>query len=175
MELALSALVIFTLRVADVSLGTIRIVTVMRGRIWLAGMLGFFESLLWVTAASLVFANLDNPIRVVFFAGGFATGTILGGFVERWIALGNAFVRIVAPVDSPQVSHALRGYGFRVTVINGEGMQGEVRITFLIVARRRIPQVMRIIGMVNPEALVTIEHTTLSELHRRQSAAAIRK
>ena len=160
MELALGLLAIFMLRVVDVSLGVIRIVTVMRGRVWLAGLLGFFESLMWVTAASLVFANLDDPIRVVFFAGGFATGTI---------------VRIVAPIETPQVAHALRGYGFRATVINAEGMQGEVRITFLVVRRRRIREVMRIIGMVNPEAMVTVEHTTLTDLHRRQSAAGMRK
>ncbi len=175
MELALSLLAIFMLRVVDVSLGVIRIVTVMRGRVWLAGLLGFFESLMWVTAASLVFANLDDPIRVVFFAGGFATGTIVGGLVERWMAIGNAIIRIVAPIETPQVAHALRGYGFRATVINAEGMQGEVRITFLVVRRRRIREVMRIIGMVNPEAMVTVEHTTLTDLHRRQSAAGMRK
>jgi uncharacterized protein YebE (UPF0316 family) len=110
----------------------------------------------------------------MFFAAGFATGTVLGGFVERWMALGNALVRIVAPVETPQVAHALRGYGFRVTVINAEGMQGEVRVSFLVVARRRVREVLRIIGMVNPDAMVTVEQTTITELHRR-TASTIRK
>jgi hypothetical protein len=99
MELLLGSLLIFVLRMVDVSIASVRIVTLMRGRIGMASIMGFFESAVWVTAAALVFANLDNPVRIVAFAGGFAAGTLLGGNIERWLAMGTSMIRIVTSAD----------------------------------------------------------------------------
>ena len=77
MELFLGSLLIFVLRIGDVGIASVRIVTLMRGKIWLAALLGFFESLFWVSAAAIVFTNLDHPIRIISFAAGFATGSVL--------------------------------------------------------------------------------------------------
>jgi uncharacterized protein YebE (UPF0316 family) len=175
MELALSALGIFLLRIGDVSIASVRIVTLMRGRIGLAALLGFFESLLWVSAAAIVFSNLDNPIRIVAFAAGFAAGTLLGGHIERWLALGTAFIRIVAPVETPSVANALRSNGFPVTVVNAEGRDGEVRVTFLVLPRRRIKTALGIVHDTNPAAFVTVEDIRIAEVARRQGANAVRK
>ena len=57
-------------------------VVLMRGSIRLAALLGFFESLSWIIAASLVFANLGDPPRAIAFAAGFGTGVLVGGLVE---------------------------------------------------------------------------------------------
>lgn len=175
MELALSALAIFAMRILDVSIGTVRIVMIMRSRLKLAAGLGFFESLVWVSAASLVFANLDSPVRMVAFAGGYATGTLVGGLVERWLAMGSAMVRIVAPVESPSVAQALRSQGFGVTVINAEGRDGEVRITFSIVRRRQVRDALSIVKSLNSEAIVTVEDVKVAEVARRQSGAVVLK
>jgi len=102
----LGVVLVFFMRVIDVSINTVRIVVMMRGQIRLAAVLGFFESLSWITAASLVFANLGNPVRAVAFAAGFAAGVLVGGFVERRLAMGTAFVRVVAPLDTEQVTPA---------------------------------------------------------------------
>ena len=175
MELILSAIGIFLLRLGDVSIASVRIVTLMRGRIGLAALLGFFESLFWVSAAAIVFSNLDNPIRIVAFAAGFAVGTLLGGHVERWVAMGTAFIRVVTPVDTPSVAWALREQGYAVTVVNAEGRDGEVRVTFLVVPRRQAKTAIGIIRDTNPGAFVTVEDIRIAEVERRHKAAAIRK
>lgn len=166
MELFLGSLLIFGLRVGDVSIASVRIVTLMRGRIVLAALLGFFESLFWVSAAAIVFSNLDHPIRIVSFAAGFAAGTLLGGFVERWLAMGNSLVRVIAPNDAPRVAPSLRAAGFQVTVLNAEGRSGDVRLNFLVVPRRRVPEVFEIVSVVNPEAFVTVEDIRIAEVER---------
>lgn len=175
MELILSALAILALRVVDVSIGTVRIVMIMRSRLAVAAALGFFESLTWVTAAALVFTNLDSPLRVVAFAGGFATGTLMGGLVERWVAIGSCTIRVMAPVDSPPVAHALRSEGFGVTVVNAEGRDGEVRVTFTVVPRRRSRAALAIIDEINPAAFITVEDVKVAEVARRQSGAVVLK
>ncbi len=171
----LGVALVFVMRIVDVSLQTIRIVVLMRGHIRLAALLGFFESLTWVIAASLVFANLGNPVRAIAFAAGFATGVLMGGWLEKRIAMGNSFVRIVAPVAAASVAPALRDAGFPVTVINAEGRDGEVRISFLVVKRRRLPDALALIRQVNAEAFVTVEEVNLPDLERLRRGVAVRK
>lgn len=166
---------VFAMRIVDVSLQTIRIVVLMRGHVRLAALLGFFESLTWVTAASLVFANLGNPFRAVAFAAGFGAGVLVGGLLERRIAMGNSFVRVVAPVDAPQVAPGLRTAGFPVTVVNAEGRDGEVRIAFLVLPRRRLKEALTIVNGINPDAFVTSEEVGLPDLARFRAGATVRK
>jgi uncharacterized protein YebE (UPF0316 family) len=173
--LLLSAAIIFCLRLADVSLGTLRIVFLVRGRRRIAGAVGFFESLIWVVAAGQVLSGLDEPLKMVAYAGGYAAGTMLGSTIESWLAMGNVLVRIVSPVDSPPTHDHLRDAGFATTVVNGEGRDGEVRVSFAVMPRRSASQALRLVAEVNPAAFVTMEEAKLPELAAYRSAAAIRK
>lgn len=158
-SLLIAAITIFSLRILDVSMGILRISMVIRGRRRLAGIFGFLESLIWLIAAAQVLQDLDSPIKYIAYAGGFAVGTMVGATIEKWIAVGHAMVRIVASVDSPKVTKALRNAGFFVTVVNAKGKEGKVRISFSVISRRKIPQVLKIVGEINPEAFITFETT----------------
>ena len=175
MEAIVAALVIFLMRVTDQTLGTLRIIFLIRGRRGVAGALGFLESLVWVLAARQVLTDLDEPIKIIGYAAGFAAGTMLGGTIERWMALGNRLVRIVAPVDSPHAFDDLRQKGYAVTVLNGEGHDGPVRVAFSVVPRKKITEVIGMVGEKNPQAFVSVEDATLPEIPVVKRATAIRK
>ncbi len=155
-----SAAFIFFLRIGDVSLGTLRIGFLVRGQRGLAGLFSFFESLVWLAAAAQVLSHLDAPVKFVAYAAGYATGTMVGVSVERWLAVGNTLMRIVAPVDSPATDEALRENGYFVTVVNAKGRDGDVRVSFTVLPRRKMASAMRIVEQVNPRAFVTFETTT---------------
>ena len=75
---------IFSFRVIDVSLGTVRTLMTVQGRIGTAFMLGFIEICIWTMAIAQVITNVaDHPLLVVAYAGGFASGNALGIVVER--------------------------------------------------------------------------------------------
>lgn len=173
MNLILPALVIFALRLVDVSLGTLRIQFVVQGRTRLAGVTAFFESLVWTLAAVQVLTHLDEPLKIVGYAGGYAAGTVLGAKIENRIGLGSRLVRVVSPVESPPVGPVLHDAGFAVTVVNGEGAYGGVRVTFSVVPRRQVERVMDLIRNHNPQAFVTVESST--HANGTLPAAAIRK
>lgn len=160
MELAVAAASIFALRIADVALGTLRIGFLVRGRPWIAGALGFAESLVWLLAAAQVLTNLDAPLHFVAYAAGYAAGTVVGVQVERWVAVGDMLMRIVAPVDTISSARALRDAGFVVTEMNAEGRNGQVRVAFSVLPRRKVRKALRIVQSVNPDAFVTFEGTT---------------
>ncbi len=163
----LDLIVIFLLRLLDVGISTIRIVLIGRGRRLPAAGLGFVESFIWVVAVSRVLTGLDDPVRMVAFAAGFGAGTYLGSVVEEWIALGQSLVRVVSAVGSPEVAPILRQQGFGATVVNGDGLEGEVRITFSVVPRKRVRELTGLVHSVNPEAYVTVDHTSSIDLAAR--------
>lgn len=166
MSLFLSALLIFLLRVGDQTLASMRIVMLVSGRRALAGILGFFEALLWVVATAQVLTNMDDPIKLVAFAAGFATGNMVGGTIERWLALGKSLIRVVTPNGTPTVVDELRQQGYGATVLHGIGITGDVEIVFSVVPRKQVSAVMQLVHRINPDAFVTAEGTETPELAR---------
>ena len=171
MELIVDLLFIFALRAVDVGIGTVRIVLLSRGRRWPATALGFFESLIWVIAVSRVLDGLDDPWRMVAFAAGFAAGTYAGSVVEEWLAIGQSLVRILAPVDTFPVASLLRERGFACSVFNGDGMDGEIRLTMAVVPRKSVREVTELINAANPSAFVTVDQTASIDLTAWQNRA----
>src|SRR5690625_2204395 len=155
-----AAALIFGLRIIDVSLGTLRIAMLVRGHRLYAGLLGFFESLVWLIAAAEVLSNLDSPLKYIGYAGGYAAGTMLGTTIEKWMALGSVLVRIIEQVNEPDTVEPLRAAGYYATVMNARGRDGEVQIIFTVIPRRKQAEVLRIIQQHNPRAYVTFEQTS---------------
>jgi uncharacterized protein YebE (UPF0316 family) len=152
------ALLIFLLRILDVPIGTLRVMYMVRGDRLKAVPLAFVESLVWVFAISQIFKHLDNRANMVGFAAGFATGTLVGMTLERWIASGHVLVRIISgKVDAAELAEALRAAGFGVTVLTGEGRRGEQGILFVVALRRRGKELLNLVRGRDEDAFVTID------------------
>lgn len=136
----------------------------MRGRKLLAGFFAFFESILWLVAAAQVLQNLDSPFKIIAYAAGYAVGTAVGTYIEQWLAIGNTQLRIIAPTDSPSIADALRNQGYLATTINAEGRDGNVRVTFSVVPRRKLKKLLSLIASVNKNAFVTLDDTQLANI-----------
>lgn len=168
MALVFDLMFIFVLRALDVAMATVRIVLLSRGKKGTAAAIGFFEALIWVIAVARVLSALDDPARMVAFAAGFAAGTYIGSMVEEWLAIGQVLVRIVTPSSAPPIAALLRERGFGATVVNGDGMQGEVRVIFSVMPRKSVDDVLALVGELSPDAYVTIDDTASIDLHKRQ-------
>ena len=166
MNILIAALSIFLLRLLDQTLGTLRILYVNKGKPLFGAILGFIESAIWIVAISQVIQDLNDPFLIFGYALGFAAGTIMGSYIENTIAIGDIVVRIFVPKDSDseKVAKELRINGLGVTIINGEGMQGEVTIAWCVTPRKRLKEVMRIVSEITPDAYVTTEPTNPTKL-----------
>ena len=89
MNIILGAILIFTLRLIDQTLGTLRLLYVNKGKPGLGAVLGFVESGIWVVAISRVIQDLNDPLLIIGYALGFAMGTIVGSYIESSIAIGD--------------------------------------------------------------------------------------
>lgn len=150
-------LLIFVARICDVTIGTIRIIMVSKGRKTLAPVLGFFEIFIWVLAISRIMQNLDNPICYLAYAGGFAAGNYIGMRVEEKIAIGSILIRIVTCNVGHDLIKALQDKGFGITSVDADGSHGKVNIIFSIIKRSEFKKVVEIINSYNPDAFYSIE------------------
>ncbi len=153
----LIALGIFALRVCDMSLDTIRVLFVVRGRKKLAWMLGFLQSLIFVVAISTVLSNLTSPLSIIGYAAGFATGNVVGMYIEERLAIGHIHLTVVSPSRGAAVADILRQNGYAVTEISGRGMTGTVSLLHVDVVRRKLDEVETLILEADREAFVTAE------------------
>lgn len=170
MDLLYDLLLIFGLRLVDVSLGTVRIILLSRRMRVLPALIGFVEVFTWLVAATVVFSNLNDLRRMLAYAAGFAVGTLLGTLLEARLAMGDTLMRVVSPVASPQVDDDLREAGFGVTVINADGRDGEVRLAFSIIPRRRRKEALRIVHGLSPQAFVTMQDVETVTPRARRAA-----
>lgn len=149
-------LVIFFMRVVDVSLGTMRFLLVARGQRVPAALIGFVEILVWITAAGAAIQNLSSPLHLIGYAGGFSVGTWAGVWLEERLALGTATVQAFCGEGDGNVVSALREMGIGATKSMGEGLEGPVQIVSTVVQRQALPRVIATIESVDPDAFITV-------------------
>jgi uncharacterized protein YebE (UPF0316 family) len=153
----LFALLIFCLRVGDMSLDTIRVLFMVRGKKLLVWILGFFQALIFVVAISSVLTQLNNILNIIGYATGFATGNIVGMMIENRLAIGHVLVNIISSNRGSFIAERLRASGYAVTEIAGRGMNGTVFELHASVLRKDVSQVETIVLESDPQAFVTAE------------------
>lgn len=145
-------------RIIDVSIGTLRIIFIAKRRIFLAPLLGFFEVLIWLLAIEQIFRNLNNFVCYLAYAGGFAMGNYIGMILEQRLALGLEMVRIITKSDSSNLIDKLKSFGNGVTLLDGKGLRGSVKIIFTVIPRKKTKDIIKAIIETEPEAYYTIEN-----------------
>jgi uncharacterized protein YebE (UPF0316 family) len=153
----LGALIIFGLRITDMSLDTLRMLFVVRGRKQIAWVLGFCQSAVYVIAITKVLSGLSNPLTVLGYAAGFATGNVLGMIVEERLAIGHIQLQIVTRRRGSALAKALREGGYGVTEISARGKDGTVRMLTASVLRKDLAHAKAIVHATDQEAFVTSE------------------
>lgn len=151
------AALIFCLRICDVSLGTLRTISVVNGRLRLSVLFGFFEILLWVTAISQVILRIrEHPALVIAYAGGFAAGNALGITIEKKLALGRAVLRVIS-AKGTAVADVLREFGEVLGVFHSELNGDGSRLVFATMARRKVPLAVRRARELDPHLFYVVE------------------
>jgi uncharacterized protein YebE (UPF0316 family) len=158
-------LVIFFSRIADVSLGTLRITMVSRGYKWESALLGFFEVLIWVIVVAQLLNNLDHWVNYIAYAAGFSAGTFMGLYIEEKMKVGTVLVRIITLQKSGELIEALKESGVAVTSIDAKGGFNDVKVIFTVLKRKKLTNVFNIVKEVDPEAFFSTEDVKYSNKH----------
>ena len=159
MGLLMGYILIFLARVLDVSLGTIRTLMVVQGRKWQAALIGFFEVTIYVVVLGKVVSDLSNPLSLLSYSLGYATGNYVGITLENKIGLGNLATQIVLKdSDNQELIEILRSKKFGVTVLKGEGREGTREILNVVIKRKSLDELREIVYGYDKDAFITVNN-----------------
>jgi uncharacterized protein YebE (UPF0316 family) len=152
-------LLIMLARMTDVSIGTMRVISVVDGRMKMAFWLGFLEVIVWISVISVTLKYIEEePLLALFFALGFSIGNVLGILLERKIPLGNLTLRVVGGEDVRTIASQIREIGLHATVLKGEGREGECLMMFTFMPKKYLKQVMKILEPMRDRIFYTLDY-----------------
>jgi uncharacterized protein YebE (UPF0316 family) len=148
---------IFLARILDQSIGTLRLIFISKGLKYIAPVIGFFEVIIWLLAIGQIMQHLDNWLCYVAYGAGFAMGNFIGIRLEERISLGTVIIRVILSKESPELVESLKNQNFGLTLVDGEGAKGKVKLIFSIIRRKEIQGFVNTVHEYNPNAFYTIE------------------
>lgn len=153
----LVAIGIFLIRTINIAMETLRFMFTLRGKRWLAWILGFIQSVIFIIIFASVLANLDNFLNIIGYAAGFATGNVLGMAIEKQLAIGYVHFNIISRNRSTEIADALRDAGYGVTEIPARGKESSFMMIDCSVRRKQADEVEEVTLKVDPNAFITSE------------------
>ncbi len=161
MEALLGYALIFFARVLDVSMATMRTLMVVQGRKVPAALIGFFEVGIYVTALGKVVGALNNPLNLLAYCAGFATGNFVGIAIENRIAMGNLSAQIILKnANNLDMIETLRLNGFGVTILEAQGLEGPREILNVVMNRKDMRKLQSIVDSIDTNAFITVNSIT---------------
>ncbi|MDW7670703.1 MAG: DUF2179 domain-containing protein [Bacillota bacterium] len=159
MPAVIGYLLIFMAKVTDVSLATVRMIMVVKGKRFHAAAIGFVEVSIWILAVGTVLSRLDDPINVIMYASGFAAGNFVGIMIEEKMALGSLMVQVITYKNAMDLVDILREEGYGVTVVEGQGRSGIIHLLNVIIQRKQLGKLNQLVDELDQKAFVTIMDT----------------
>jgi len=156
----LIALGIFAARTINIALDTLRFMFTIRGKRGMSWILGFLESVIFVVIIGQVLTNLSNPLNIIGYAAGFATGNVLGMTIEKRLAIGFTHFSIISRSHSTEIADALRSEGYGVTEIPARGRESNFMLVDCHVRRKQSDEVEALALEIDPDAFITAEDVT---------------
>ena len=153
----LMPIIVFLLRIGDVSIATIKLLFIVRGYKLIAGIMAFLEVCIWLVATSIVFQHLDNIWNTIAFATGFASGTVLGMTIEQKLGIGHVMVRIFTRYPVEKLSVLLREQNFGATSVQGVGKDGALSVVLVLTSAKKANELTRLIKERDADSVITID------------------
>ncbi|MGA1869636.1 MAG: DUF2179 domain-containing protein [bacterium] len=162
-------ILIFLSRIIDVTLGTMRTISIVQGKMKSAFFLGFFEVSMWLIVISTVINQVTNkPVLGIFYAFGFATGNVIGILLERKLVSGNVVIRtITSLIKGEEMAQKIRKLGHAVTTFQGNGMSGPVLELYIVCNRKNVMGIITLVKEIEHDAFYIVQQAgNVSRLYR---------
>lgn len=162
MELFLLCLKIFTVRIIDVSLGTVRTLITVKGKNFLAALVGFIEVFVWFLVVREAINTDSNSIFIVIaYSGGFATGTFIGGILSDKLIKGNLSVQVITSNKDKKMINNIRKEGYAVSIMNIKGIdeENDKYMLFIEINKKSLNHLTNVIKKLDENAFVVVNET----------------
>ncbi|MCK9393959.1 MAG: DUF5698 domain-containing protein [Clostridia bacterium] len=134
MEILILCLSIFFCRILDVSLGVARTILSVKGKSFSASIIGFIEVLIWfLIVKNALNSNIGGIYVALAYASGFATGTLIGGYLSSKFIKTKINVQIITSSRNANILKIISENGFPATIINASGIINDDSDRYMLV------------------------------------------
>ena len=150
-------ILIVIMRILDVSLSTVRVVTINKGLKGLSAIIGFFEITVWLFVMQKVLSDMNNPVWFIAYATGFALGTYIGLFISEKLSLGKVLVRVITKAEASDLIEELKKNNFRLTAAKTENEVSSGQLILSVIESKRLPKYIELVKKYNSRAFYSVE------------------
>jgi uncharacterized protein YebE (UPF0316 family) len=171
-------ILVFFARILDVTLGTLRIIFIGKGKRFLAPLLGFVEVFIWIVVTSQLVQHISNIVGYLAYAAGFAVGNYVGIVIENRLAIGTLIIRAIVSREPEILVRVLKDAGYGVTCFDAQGSAGPVKVIYTVINRKELEDVVRLMRLSHPHLFYTVEEARTAKegvFHRPQSPLPLQR
>ena len=142
------------------SMGTARTIIVVKGKPFIASMIGLVEVFIWFMIVREALSSDAGGIWIaISYSTGFATGTYIGGILSAKLIKGTMSVQVIT--DDSNLDEMLREKGFGITVVNAEGhdVKKKKYILFIEIDSSKLADLKKHIEKLDDNAFVIVSET----------------
>ena len=162
MEIILLGIKIFSARILDVSLGTIRMILTVKGKNLSASIMGFCEVLIWfIIVKEALNTNETSLLIPISYALGFSSGTYIGSYLSDKFISGTLTVQIITSMKDKKLIKIIKKNGFGVSVIEVNKYLGGERKYLLIIEidKKRLNKLKTLVKKLDKNCFITVDET----------------
>lgn len=161
-SLFLSCLKIFCCRIMDVTCGTLRTMLTVKEKTALSALVGFVEVFLWYVIVKDAMSS-DGPVIAIAiaYAGGFASGTYIGGRLSKKLISGNVTVQVVTSGRNENMLAEIRDAGYAITVIeaNESEFSGRKYLILASIDKKQLKGFRELVKNLDEGAFMLVQDT----------------
>ena len=156
----LLCLKIFFARLIDVSLGTVRTIFTIKGRDFIASIIGFIEITVWFLVVKEALNTINNGFFIAFsYAMGFSVGTFIGGKISKKFIKSNLEVQVILSNKSDKIINELHSAGFGVTKLEVSGKNSSSYMLYINIKNNNLDKLKRLINKLDKNAFLVVNET----------------
>ena len=164
MQLFLLCLKIFVARLIDVSLGTFRTINTVKGKNFIAALIGIVEIAVWFLVVKEALNTDNNSLWIVFsYAMGFSVGTYIGGIISNIFIKSNLEVQVILSNKDDNIVNKIRQNGYGVTAIEVKGTEDIKYMLYIQIKDNTLEKLKKFIKSLDNKAFIVINETKYVE------------
>ena len=142
----------------DVTLGTVRTVQAVKGRTLVAGLIAFFEVVIWFLIVREALQSEASIWVVIAYSGGYATGTMLGTLISQKCINSIISVEVITSKATPESIDLIRRRGYGISVFETVNNLSEPKHMLLITLNsKNLKDLKKILYDIDPKAFVVVD------------------
>lgn len=157
MKTLLLCMEIFFARMLDVSIGSVRMIYLVKQKNLIACILAFIEILIWFLVARETLAGDEiNFFIVISYAGGYAVGTYVGGLINKFFVKGTLTAMVITIEKKRKLIDVLREANYGVSIV---GLEDEKIMLIVEFKKKNLKKLKELIKKIDRKAFIIVNES----------------